>query len=447
MRTPDGSILIVAILATLGSVEARAQTHVSCALGTGSLFAGVGFGVGGGPYDTGSAFTGVAFRTSHPWCVEGSEPYSRHSCWDAYWDSYHHPYSGWYEGCVMAGPYRAARWRARWGGGYFGTRYVYGYISDPFIPIWGPYWAYDPWGTPDWYGYSDGYYDGWYWGNGYYYRGYGRVRTVYASVGRAAASVYRPSPLARTGAVYKESPRGAVRRATPRRSSAISEAPRTAATAARLTRPVGTTSVDRRAVDVAPRTRRKPIMHRTPTSVSRTIRSGTPRSPAAALPRRMPRSSVKASGAPSTRGTPNRGTAGSGNTSGRSGGTPGATTSRPLRTRVRGRSSDITPPVSHTSTFPPRERTQRFASPVASGLNPRRGSAADPSRYPSARRAMKARAAPRRAAPAARAGGRRAPATRSAPHPQRRTTASAPPTRSSRPRASGTRRPPRRPGG
>ena len=123
MRRAQRSILVLAVLATLGGAEAQGQAGVSFALSAGPLFTGVGFGFGG-HHEAGSVFVGAAFGTAHPRYVGSygvySDPtyYSSGSCWDDYWNSHYDPYSGWYDQCVLAGPYRysyrASSWRTRW---------------------------------------------------------------------------------------------------------------------------------------------------------------------------------------------------------------------------------------------------------------------------------------------------------------------------------------------
>jgi hypothetical protein len=215
-------------MVTFGAAGAEAQARVAVSLDAGPLFAGVAFGTGG-YHETGSVFVGAAFGAAHPryhgtYGVYSSRAhyYTSGSCWDYYWNSYYDPYSGWYDGCVLAGPYRhsyrARSWHSRWYG--YGR---YAYVADPWVDPWGPYWAYDPWGSY-WNGYWDGYFDGSYW-NGARIARHGYVRTVYAYGVPARATTYRPSPLYRGGTQYKESPRGATTRTAQRRPAATPSAP------------------------------------------------------------------------------------------------------------------------------------------------------------------------------------------------------------------------------
>src|SRR5690606_37441169 len=126
------------------------------------------------------------------------------------------------------GPYahnsfRARSWWYRAGGrGYYSVyrapRYVY--VKDPYVAPWGPYWAYDPWGSY-WDGYRDGYFDG-RWTRAYTPR---PVRTVYVRGGRPASTVVRPSPLAWRSTSFKENPVSPVTRTAVRRGDVGGAAP------------------------------------------------------------------------------------------------------------------------------------------------------------------------------------------------------------------------------
>ena len=183
MRTAGRSILILATIATLGAVEARGQAHVSFSVGGGPLFAGVGFGIGGGHHNVGSLFVGASFGMAHYSAVGGygiySGPsyYDGGSCWDYYWETYYDPYNDWFYDCAVRGPYRysyrATNWAHRWSGWY--GRSSFAHLYNPYYDPWDPYWAYDPWGSY-WAGghYGIGYYGlghrGGYYGS-YYYSG------------------------------------------------------------------------------------------------------------------------------------------------------------------------------------------------------------------------------------------------------------------------------------
>ena len=109
MRTAARLTLVLAALAAFTATEARAQAQLSFSVGVGPLFAGVGFGIGGGHYSSSSLFMGSSFGLSH------RSPYANHaygiysevddgwrpgyrsrgygssysfSCWDYYWDTY-----------------------------------------------------------------------------------------------------------------------------------------------------------------------------------------------------------------------------------------------------------------------------------------------------------------------------------------------------------------------
>ncbi|MBT8487677.1 MAG: hypothetical protein KJO65_02505, partial [Gemmatimonadetes bacterium] len=157
MRSVGKTTVILMALTAFGWGEARAQTHVSLSLSAGSLFSGVSVGFTQ-HYDVGTAFAGAAFGTAHPRYTGAygvySEPvyydsrphyYASGSCWDYYWESYYDPYAGWYDDCVLAGPYRysyrARSYRARWAGYYRPYSHVrYAYVADPYYDPWGPYW-------------------------------------------------------------------------------------------------------------------------------------------------------------------------------------------------------------------------------------------------------------------------------------------------------------------
>src|SRR5690606_37192027 len=168
----------------LAPAPSRAQSYASVSFETSPLFTGIGIGFGS-HFDGGSVFVGASLGTyygtqygiyssaydyayDHGYQGPVVRTYvSTSSCWDSYWHSYWDPYAGWYVDCVAYGPYahnsfRARSWWYRAGGrGYYSVyrapRYVY--VKDPYVAPWGPYWAYDPWGSY-WDGYRDGYFDG-----------------------------------------------------------------------------------------------------------------------------------------------------------------------------------------------------------------------------------------------------------------------------------------------
>ena len=123
VRTAARLTLVLAALAAFSANEARGQAHLSVSVGVGPLFAGVGFGIGGGYYAPGSLFAGVGlglgYHTPYDDHAYGvySDSYdgwdrgyrgrrSSYSCWDYYWDSYWDPYSDWFSQCVAYRPWR-----------------------------------------------------------------------------------------------------------------------------------------------------------------------------------------------------------------------------------------------------------------------------------------------------------------------------------------------------
>ena len=416
MRTLSRTSITLLAAAALGAAPVQSQSFVSVGIGTGSVFAGVGFGIGG-LHTTSSLFVGSTFgepyggygiysASYNGWGAGygGARhyAYSRDYCRDYYEYSYWDPYSSWQSDCVGYGQYsynssRARRWSSRWGGYYGPSTYVY--ISDPFSSPWGPYWAYDPWGSSYWDGYRDGRRYG-LWDN--YYGG--RVRTVYASGGRLGTSIYRPSPLSPIGPSYKESPGVAGSRTAARRSGANTPSATPAAAPGRVA------SVSRGGAQPSSR----PAIARTPPSGGAVTRTASPSPRATARP------------------------------SDRVAGTDRAATARPSGAR--------TSPA--TSGTPSARVAPSTRSTPSSGARPSDRSRPSPSTRvaPTRQGAPSTRSAPsRQSAPSTRSAPSRqsAPATRSAPSRQSAPSArSAPSSRSSgtAPRSAPARGSSRRPG-
>jgi hypothetical protein len=191
VRTFAGVTLVLAALAAFSAHEARGQARLSFSVSVSPLFAGVGFGIGGGYYAPGRYDRGRR---------------SSYSCWDYYWDSYWDPYSDWFYDCVAYSPWRYNSFRTRsWlsqRAGYYGSHNAFVYIRDPFASRW-RYWDYDPWSG--------------YWGGGYWDGYYGGVPTTYARAGRTTVMVNHRSPGIGAASRHEESPRTATGRTAVRR--------------------------------------------------------------------------------------------------------------------------------------------------------------------------------------------------------------------------------------
>ena len=178
MRTFAGVTLALAALSAFSAHEARGQAQLSFSVGVGPLFAGVGFGIGGGYYAPGRYDRG--HRSSY-------------SCWDYYWDSYWDPYSDWFYDCVAYSP-----------------------------------WRYNSFRTRSWLSRRAGY-----WGGGYYGGYYGGVPTIYARAGRTTVVVNRRSPRIGAASRQEESSRTATGRTAVRRRGTTATAAVPARTPAR----------------------------------------------------------------------------------------------------------------------------------------------------------------------------------------------------------------------
>lgn len=241
MRTPARALSLFAAGALSAGAPAAAQTHLSVSARAGSFFTGVGFGLHVGDPGPASAFVGLSFGlglgghyAAEPYGVysarydgwgygHGSRAAYGYSCWDQYWVASWDPWSPWYWDCVVAGPYRSS-YRARswlhrhaWLGGP--TAFVS--WSDPYVAPWGPYWAYDPWGSY-WNGYWTGSSAGWGSPRGW---GYAPVRTVHASGGQRGVAVGRGSDERGAGVGYKEGAIGGDGRTAQRRPNAVAPTP------------------------------------------------------------------------------------------------------------------------------------------------------------------------------------------------------------------------------
>ena len=415
MRTSARVTLVLAALAAFSAHEARGQAHLSFSVGVGPLFAGVGFGIGGGDYAPGRYDRGRR---------------SSYSCWDYYWDSYWDPYSDWFYDCVAYSPWRYNSFRTRsWlsrRGGYYGSRSAFVYIRDPFAIRWGRYWDYDPWGS--------------YWGGGYWGGYYGGVRAIRGRGGRTTVVVNRPSPRIGSGSRHAESPRTTTGRTAVRRRGTTA----TAAVPARTPARAGTDTGRRVRPSSVPTAGRAGARVARPSGRTATPRRGVARpSTRSSAPRSAPRA-----GGLSTRARPSSSARPSSRLPSRNSATARPTGARTRSPRVSSGANRpgtratprTTPSTRRAAARTPTTRSAPSRSsrtgPAPSRV-PRTRSA--PSRAPSTRsapsRAPRASSAPSRT-PRTRSAPSRAPSTRSAPRAQAK-----PPARSSR---GGSSRPARR---
>ena len=252
MRTRVVAVLALASSLAFFPITAHGQrpsSELALSFGAGSAFEGASVGLARASAATGSAFSSGAAYGGYDdgyWRSRyfGGRVHSRfggYGCADV-WRVFDGPYHGvfdagfyddWfyfsdlYYDCVVRGPswvyHRYHAYRPFYHGyrpfhhgyrpyGYFRPRSIFISIAifDPFWPVWGPFWAYDPWGR--------------YGTNWVVYSGRPHVGTLFVS----PSPVYRrASPIYTAGTTFKEDPRGAAtgggvpgRSAQPRPSSA-----------------------------------------------------------------------------------------------------------------------------------------------------------------------------------------------------------------------------------
>ena len=403
MRSEARALVVLTAWTTIGAAAAAGQSSFALAFPTGPLFSGVTFGIVGPAYGPGSVFLGASFGHGYPaysfgahdgYGIYSSRAYGSDRCWDyAY---------GYDEGCIVTGSYdpwySSYSWSYRRWSIFRPAPSRFAYVGDPFWEPWGPYWAYDPWGSY-WNGYWNGYVSGSYLGR------WSRGGTAYAYTPRHVRNVYVAPFRHADGTRYKESPgRVASGRTAQPRGTPVPTAPSRAQIAeAANSRPNGVSSVNRRA----------PAVGRSPSA-------GRPASGAAASSEPVERARGRSGApAPDALRTP---------TVGR----------RPVAVESTTRGSPATRPGSVLRRSPPADRDPTQGSrapaartreapatssaqerPAARGAAPRASTSPDRGRATLTRRPASTRSGPSaaRAPEATRATPRSRPATESAPRP------------------------------